>query len=93
MPHFLGVPGYVYAYAYGYLFSLAIFRKYEREGEAMVELYLELLRTGGSKAPEDLARIVGLDLTDPEIWASGIDALAEDLDEAERLAAEIGLGQ
>ena len=93
VPHFLGVPGYVYAYAYGYLFSLAIFRKYEREGEAMVEPYLELLRTGGSKAPEDLARIVGLDLTDPEIWASGIDALAEDLDEAERLAAEIGLGQ
>ena len=92
VPHFLGVPGYVYAYAYGYLFSLAIFRKYEREGEAMVEPYLELLRTGGSKAPEDLARIVGLDLTDPEIWASGIDALAEDLDEAERLAAEIGLG-
>ncbi len=93
VPHFAGVPGYVYAYAYGYLFSLAIFRKYEREGDAMVEPYLELLRAGGSKPPEELAHLVGLDLTDPEIWASGIDALAEDLDEAERLAAEIGLGK
>ena len=35
---------------------------------------------------------MGLDLTDPAIWASGIDALAEEVDEAERLAAELGLG-
>jgi oligoendopeptidase F len=92
IPHFTGAPGYVYAYAYGYLFSLAIFRAYEREGEAMVGPYLELLRAGGSKSPEELARVVGLDLADPAIWASGIDALAEELDEAERAAAEIGLG-
>jgi oligoendopeptidase F len=90
--HFAAVPGYVYAYAYGYLFSLAIFRSYEREGDALVEPYLDLLRAGGSKPPEELARGVGLDLTDPSIWASGIDALAEELDEAERLAGEIGLG-
>jgi oligoendopeptidase F len=91
IPHFTGSPGYVYAYAYGYLFSLAIYRRYLQEGDAMVEPYLELLRAGGSRSPEELARIVGLDLTDPEIWASGIDALSEELDEAERLAGEIGL--
>ncbi len=92
IPHFTGSPGYVYAYAYGYLFSLAIYRRYVQEGDAMVEPYLELLRAGGSRSPEELARIVGLDLTDPAIWASGIDALSEELDEAERLAGEIGLG-
>jgi hypothetical protein len=36
--------------------------------------------------------MVGLDLTDPSIWASGIEAMADDLDEAEALAREIGLG-
>ena len=92
IPHFTNVPGYVYAYAYGYLFALAIFRSYEREGDAIVAPYLDLLRAGGSKAPEDLARIVGLDLTDPSIWASGIEALSDDLDEAEALATELGLG-
>jgi oligoendopeptidase F len=91
IPHFAGSPGYVYAYAYGFLFSLAIFQRYEQEGEAMVEPYLELLRLGGSRPPAELARVVGLDLTDPAIWAAGIDALSEQLDEAERLAAEIGL--
>ena len=92
IPHFLSSPGYVYAYAYGYLFSLAIFRLYEIQGDAMVEPYLELLRLGGSRSPSDLAKVVGLDLDDPAIWSSGIDALVEDLDEAERVAAEIGLG-
>jgi len=90
--HFMGSPGYVYAYAYGFLFALSIFRKYELEGEAMVEPYLDVLRAGGSKPPEELAQLVGLDLTDPGIWASGIDALAAELDEAEALAADIGLG-
>jgi oligoendopeptidase F len=92
VPHFLGSPGYVYAYAYGFLFALAIFRRYELEGDSMVEPYLEVLRAGGSKPPEELARMVGLDLTDPSIWESGIDALEAELDEAEALARDIGLG-
>ena len=45
IPHFTGTPGYVYAYAYGYLFSLAIYRRYEREGDSMVG------RTSTSSAP------------------------------------------
>jgi oligoendopeptidase F len=90
--HFMGSPGYVYAYAYGFLFALSIFRKYELEGEPMVGPYLDVLRAGGSKPPEELARLVGLDLTDPRIWESGIDAIAVQLDEAEALAVEIGMG-
>ena len=91
IPHFTGAPGYVYAYAFGFLFSLAIYRRYADEGASMVEPYLDLLRAGGSRSPEELARVVGLDLTDPSIWASGLEALGEELDEAERLADELGL--
>jgi oligoendopeptidase F len=91
IPHFIGTPGYVYAYSYGFLFALSIFRKYELEGESMVEPYLDLLRAGGSMPPQELAEIVGLDLTDPKIWDAGIDALAAELDEAEALAGDVGL--
>jgi oligoendopeptidase F len=91
IPHFMSTPGYVYAYTYGYLFALTIFRRYEQEGDALVEPYLDLLRLGGSRSPIELAKVVGLDLTDPAIWSTGIDALADDVGEAERLAAEVGL--
>ena len=91
IPHFIGTPGYVYAYSYGFLFALSIFRKYELEGESMVEPYLDVLRAGGSKPPEELAEMVGLDLTDRRIWDAGIDALSTELDEAEALAADLGL--
>jgi len=90
IPHFVGAPGYVYAYAFGYLFSLAIFRRYEREGPSMVGPYLDLLRAGGSDTPETLAKIVGLDLSDPGFWADGLDAVDQLLAEAEALAAETG---
>jgi len=92
VPHFTGSPGYVYAYTYGYLFALTIFRRYEQQGDALVEPYLQLLRLGGSRSPGDLGELVGLDLSDPTIWSAGIDAIAEAVDEAERLAADIGLG-
>lgn len=86
IPHFISTPGYVYAYAFGYLFSLAIYRRYEKEGASMVDPYLELLSRGGSDNPEELARIVGLDLTDPNFWKEGLEALDADLAEAEKLA-------
>ncbi|MGH2768384.1 MAG: M3 family oligoendopeptidase, partial [Actinomycetota bacterium] len=91
IPHFIGTPGYVYAYAFGYLFSLAIFRRYEEEGSAVVDPYLELLRAGGSDAPEALAAIVGLDLRDPGFWARGLEAVEGLVGEAEA-AAEAVLG-
>jgi oligoendopeptidase F len=86
VPHFVVSPGYVYAYAYGYLFSLAIFRRWEREGDSLVEPYLDLLRAGGSQPPEALAAIVGLDLNDRALWEDGLAAVDELLAEAEELA-------
>ena len=54
VPHFIGSPGYVYAYAYGQLLALAVYGRYEEEGEAFVPAYLELLEAGGSRSPEEL---------------------------------------
>jgi ABC-type multidrug transport system fused ATPase/permease subunit len=62
--HFTGSPGYVHAYAYGQLLALSIFRRYLETGDSFVPDYLDLLRAGGSMPPEDLFRIVGMDLTD-----------------------------
>ena len=54
MPHFIGTPGYVYAYAYGHLLALSVYGRYEQQGDGFVDSYLELLRAGGSMPPEEL---------------------------------------
>jgi oligoendopeptidase F len=87
--HFIGSPGYVYAYAYGQLLALSVYRRYLEEGEEFVGKYLDLLRAGGSKPPEALGRIVGVDLTDPGFWNSGLDLVEEQLAEAEAAARAI----
>ena len=86
VPHFIQTPGYVYAYSFGYLFSLAIYRRYLDEGEALVEPYLDLLRAGGSAPPAELASRLGFDIGDSGFWSAGLDAIGQLVDEAEQLA-------
>jgi oligoendopeptidase F len=87
VPHFINTPGYVYAYAYGQLLALSVYGRYREEGEAFVPRYLELLSAGGSRSPEELASIVGIDLTDPGFWDAGLSLIEEQLSAAEKLAA------
>src|SRR5581483_10671658 len=56
VPHFIGTPGYVYAYAYGQLLALSVYRQYEVRGAEFVPSYLELLSRGGSAPPEELGK-------------------------------------
>jgi oligoendopeptidase F len=92
IPHFIGSPGYVYAYAYGQLLALSVYDRYEQRGAEFVPQYLELLAAGGSRTPEELGRIVGVDLADPGFWESGLDLVEGQLHEAEA-AAEVALGR
>jgi oligoendopeptidase F len=91
IPHFIGTPGYVYAYAYGQLLALSVYQRYEQEGEELVPRYLQLLETGGSTSPEELGRIVGVDLSAPGFWAAGLDLVESRLQEAEAAAHASGL--
>lgn len=89
VPHFIGSPGYVYAYAYGQLLALSVYGRYLEEGESFVPRYLEMLAAGGSRSPEELAEIAGLDLTDPGFWRSGLDLVRGQLEQAEAAAEEV----
>jgi oligoendopeptidase F len=86
VPHFIGTPGYVYAYAYGQLLALSVYGRYLQEGDAFVPRYLELLSAGGSRSPEELAAIAGLDLTDPDFWHNGLRLVRGQLQAAEQAA-------
>jgi len=90
IPHFVNTPGYVYAYAYGQLLALSVYRQFEQHGTGFVPQYLEMLSRGGSMAPEDLGKIVGVDLADPLFWDGGLDIVAQRLDAAEAAAVASG---
>jgi len=90
IPHFIGTPGYVYAYAYGQLLALSVYRAYEERGADFVPQYLELLRSGGSRSPDELGRIVGVDLGDPAFWDGGLAIVEQQLRAAEAAAVEAG---
>jgi oligoendopeptidase F len=90
IPHFIATPGYVYAYAYGQLLALSVYAQYQRRGASFVPAYLDLLRAGGSSSPEELASIVGCDLTDPSFWDAGLRIVEQQLDDALAAARQAG---
>jgi oligoendopeptidase F len=85
--HFIHVPFYCYAYAFGELLVLALVQKHKQEGPAFVPRYLELLAAGGSEAPDRLLSRLGMDVNDPSFWELGLRLLADMVQEAEQLAA------
>ena len=90
IPHFIGSPGYVYAYAYGQLLALSVYQRYEQTGPELVPRYLEMLAAGGSRSPEELGEIVGVDLSDPGFWDAGLDLVERQLTDAEAAAKAAG---
>jgi oligoendopeptidase F len=87
--HFIHVPFYCYAYAFGELLVLALVQKYKQEGPAFVPKYLELLSSGGSDVPHVLLGKLGVDVNDPGFWELGLKLLGGMVAEAEQLAGQI----
>ncbi len=90
VPHFLAVPGYVYAYAFGELLVMALFAHYRKEGSDFAPRYLDVLRAGGSDWPEAILAPLGVDLTDPNFWKEGLGEIEAMVAQAEELVRQIG---
>ncbi len=88
--HFVQAPGYVYAYAFGNLLALSIYRRYLEGGAPFVDKYLEFLAAGGSRRPDEVAGELGMDLGDPGFWTAGLDIVDEMVGQVEALAGESG---
>lgn len=84
--HFVHSPFYCYAYAFGELLVLALYRRYLEEGTSFVPRYLALLEAGGSDAPHVLLGRLGVDINDPQFWQGGLALVEEMVAEAESLA-------
>ncbi|AEB12915.1 peptidase M3A and M3B thimet/oligopeptidase F [Marinithermus hydrothermalis DSM 14884] len=73
IPHIYGTPFYVYAYAFGQLLVLALYRQYRAEGEAFKPRLERILAAGGSVAPAELLAREGIDVRDAAFWQGGFE--------------------
>ena len=76
---------YNYPYVYAQLFVYALYQTYKKEGKTFVPNFKRLLSAGGSVSPEELGKIVGLDLTKPDFWQLGMKQYEEFVGELEKL--------
>lgn len=86
--HFIHAPFYCYAYSFGELLVMSLYRLYRQDGASFVSRYLSLLEAGGSDSPDRLLSRVGVNILDPGFWQGGVDILAEMVAEAEELAGD-----
>ena len=89
--HFLR-PFYVYAYAFGELFTQSLFAVRERFGDDFEKMYLDLLRAGGSQNAVELMAPFGLDPRESTFWVDGIEGSVNAwLSEAEAISNRLGV--
>ena len=88
IPHFLHVPFYVYAYSFGQLLVLSLYKQYKEEGESFKPRYLKVLEAGGSASPLDICAEAGLDITQAAFWQGGFDVIKDLVRELEVIPVE-----
>ena len=85
IPHIYQVPFYCYAYSFGQLLVLALYRRFQEQGEAFKPGYLRLLEHGGSARPQAILEETDVDMTDAEFWRGGFTVVERMVDELESL--------
>jgi len=85
IPHIYQTPFYCYAYSFGQLLVLALYRRFQEQGEAFKPGYLKLLSYGGAARPMAILAEFGIDPTDRAFWQGGFDLVRERIDELEAI--------
>ena len=87
IPHIYSTPFYVYAYSFGQLLTLALYRRYRQEGESFKPKFLKILAYGGSASPQHILEEAEIDITSAAFWQGGFDVISEFIDQLEALEA------
>lgn len=70
-----GVHFYNFPYAFGGLFARGLYARYEKEGEAFVPVYCDLLSRFGSDTIANVTASVGIDVTTPNFWREAVESV------------------
>lgn len=85
IPHFIHSPFYVYAYAFGELLTLSLFKQYQEKPVGFPEKFMSLLASGGSKSPSELVRPFKVNMKSVDFWRGGVSVIADMVKDVKRL--------
>ena len=83
IPHFIHVPFYVYAYAFGDCLVNSLYAVYENADDGFVDKYIDMLAAGGTRRHKEMLAPFGLDASDPAFWHKGLGVIERFIDELE----------
>jgi len=84
--HFIHTPFYVYSYAFGDCLVNSLYSVYESGRPNFPDLYVDLLKAGGTKRYPELLAPFGLNAKDPAFWQQGLNVVSGLIDELERIS-------
>ncbi len=87
IPHIFHSPFYCYAYNFGELLSLALYKRYKEEkanGNNFIPQIEKVLKAGGSQDPKKLLKSINVDIEDKEFWQGGFDIVKDWIKEIEQ---------
>ncbi|MDA8018217.1 MAG: M3 family oligoendopeptidase [Thermoanaerobaculia bacterium] len=85
IPHLFNTPFYCYAYSFGQLLVLSLYRRYQEQGDAFKPGYLRLLSYGGANSPAEALAEIDIDITSAEFWQGGFEVVRGMIDELREL--------
>ncbi|WP_027964076.1 oligoendopeptidase F [Halalkalibacillus halophilus] len=82
-PHYyMGL--YPYTYSAGLTASTAVFQLFKEEGQPAIDRWLEVLKMGGSKTPQELLKYAGVDMSTPDPIKKAVAYVGTLVDELEK---------
>ncbi|MBE5814044.1 MAG: M3 family oligoendopeptidase [Clostridiales bacterium] len=77
----VGLHFYNFPYAFGLLFGLGVFARYQKEGASFLPKYDAMLAACGSGSIAEVAASVGIDVRSVDYWRSALDVVRGEVDE------------
>jgi oligoendopeptidase F len=81
--HLANSPFYCYAYSFGQLLALGLYKRYQQD-KGYAGQIRKILEAGGSKAPEEILKSAGIEVSKPDFWKEGFEVIEGWREEFER---------
>jgi oligoendopeptidase F len=85
-PHYYGSVFYNWPYAFGLLFGLGLYARFQEDPDRFRHGYDDLLSSTGLGQAADLAARFDIDVRDEGFWTSSLDVIRDRIDEFVSLA-------